>query len=106
MSYYGIIDAETLREVEDRVYTQLFKDQLAEIDEELKVAIADDPTLTELDFEFDEIYDETISGLQSAGYITKISPGDDSIILTVSWDEDADDDDGCCCPPKLCKPCC
>lgn len=96
MSYYGIIDAETLREVEDRIYTQLFKEQLAEIDEDLKAIVADDPTISEAEFEFEEIYDETLAALQSAGYTTHVSGVEDNgtVILTISWDEE--DDESCC----------
>lgn len=102
MSYYGIIDAETLRDVQDRIYTQLFKEQLAEIDEELKALIADDPTVTEVEFEFEEIYDETLAALQSAGYTTNVSGVEDdgTVILTISWDEE--DDGGCNCNCDCC----
>lgn len=104
MNYYGIINAETLREVSDRVYTQMFKEQLAEIDEALKCIVADDPTITEAEFELDEIYDETIAGLKSAGYNVNVYSSDDddgTIILSVSWMEE--DNDDCCCKCDCCQ---
>lgn len=98
MNYYGIISAEQLREVEDRIYVQLFKEQLAQIDELLKAIVADDPTVVEAEFELDEVYDETIAGLKSAGYTVSVRPNeddeDDSVILVISWMEE---DDGCDC---------
>lgn len=111
MAYYGIINAETLREVEAREFTQLFKEQLAEIDEEIKVLVADDPTIYEAEFEYDEVYDETIGALQAAGYTTHVRgvDDDDTVILTVSWMEEDEDDDTCGCPPPSCcnpRPCC
>lgn len=103
MAYYGVISAEMLSNVEDREFAQLFKEQLAEIDQELKILVAEDPTVYEAEFQYDEVYDETISALQAAGYTTHIrgAEDDDSVILTVSW-MDNDDDSCCCCPPPSC----
>lgn len=103
--YNGIITAEMLREIEDREFTLLFKEQLAEIDEEVKCAIMDDPTIYELDLEYEEVYDETLDALVAAGYRTKVRASEDNdgyVVLTVIWGEEEEDDDCCCCD---CDPC-
>lgn len=102
--YNGVITAEMLREIEDREYTLLLKEQLAEIDDEIKVAVMDDPTIYEIELEYDEVFDETLESLVAAGYDTNVraSENDGMVILTVSWDV-RDDDDDCCCQ---CDPCC
>lgn len=101
--YNGIITAEMLREIEDREFTLLFKEQLAEIDDVIKCAVMDDPTIYEIELEYEEIFEETLESLIAAGYTTNVRPSEneDKVILTVSWGED-DDDDGCCC----CDDCC
>lgn len=102
-SYHGVITAEMMREVQKREVMQMFLDQMEEIDEGLKCALADDPTITNVEFEFEYILDETIDALVSAGYNVDMSGVEDdgTVIMTVSWDEDDSVDGDCCC-----KPCC
>lgn len=99
--YYGVISAETLREIEDREYSLLLREQLAEIDDEIKIAVIDDPTIYEIELEYDEVFDETLESLVAAGYDTHVraSENEGMVILTISWDARDDDDDCCCCDP-------
>lgn len=104
--YNGVIPAEMLRIIEDREFTLLFKEQLAEIDDEIKCAVMEDPTIYELELEYEEVYDETLESLIAAGYTTKVRPSENDgyVILTVSWGDEDEDDSGCCC--HVDKDCC
>lgn len=103
--YNGIIPAEMLREIEDREYSLLLREQLAEIDNEIKCAVMEDPTIYHVDLEYEEVYDETLESLVAAGYTVKVrvsEENDDYVVLTVSWGDDEEDDDCCCCCDDEC----